>query len=209
MAAKKDPPAGEAAASEDAPKKGKLKLILIALAALTLLAAGGGAAAYFLLGLGKPPVEASAENEGGRAAEPNQAGTAKSPPPADAKAAAAKEKPAEKPADKKGDPNAASAGAGFVAVPALVVNLRDGGKPRFLRLSVSLELADGTQEALVKSKMPKITDVLQMFLRTKEPDAFSSVSSLMSVRSEMLMRVNQVDEAIKIKSVLLQELMIQ
>ena len=100
-------------------------------------------------------------------------------------------------------------GAGFVPVPSLVVNLRDGNKLRYLRLSVSLELSDAAAEGAVKGKMPKITDAFQMFLRTQTPDSFASVGALTTVRSEMLMRVNQIDDGIKIKSVLFQELMIQ
>ncbi len=209
MAGKKTEPAADTPATDEAPKKGKLKLIMIGLLALLLLAGGGGAAAYFLLGIGKPPPAEAADGAAAPEDAKNAAGGQK---PADKPPAKATEKPAEKqPAKgeaKKGE-DAPGAGGGFVPVPPLVVNLRDGNKIRYLRLGVSLELSDGTAEGAVKGKMPKITDTLQMFLRTQTPDSFASVGALSTVRSEMLMRVNQIDDGIKIKSVLFQELMIQ
>ena len=213
MAEKKKEPAAEAPAAEEAPKKGKLKLIIVSLSALLLLAGGGGSAAYFLLGIGKPPPVETADGDGapedGKGAAVDPKGGQK---PADKPSAKAAEKPPEKQPEKGGAKKgeAAPVGTGgFVPVPSLVVNLRDGSKLRYLRLSLSLELSDGTAEAAVKGKMPKITDTLQMFLRTQTPDSFASVGGLSTVRSEMLMRVNQIDDGIKIRSVLFQELMIQ
>lgn len=213
MAGKKTEPAADTPAADEAPKKGKLKLIIIGLLALLLLAGGGGAAAYFLLGIGKPPPPEAADRDVAPDDAKNAASDAKGgQKPADKPPAKAAEKPAEKQPDKGGAKKSEAApggGGGFVPVPSLVVNLRDGNKLRYLRLSVSLELSDGTTEGAVKGKMPKITDALQMFLRTQTPDSFASVGALSTVRSEMLMRVNQIDDGIKIKSVLFQELMIQ
>lgn len=207
MAEKKTEPPAEASAAEEAPKKSKLKLIVFALLGLLVLAGGGGAAAYFFLGIGKPPPPEIADGDAAADDSKNSAPDAKgAQKPSEKPPAKAAEKPAEKPADKQADKGG---GAGFVPVPSLVVNLRDGNKLRYLRLSVSLELSDANAEGAVKGKMPKITDVFQMFLRTQTPESFASVGALTTVRSEMLMRVNQIDDGIKIKSVLFQELMIQ
>lgn len=217
MAEKKTEPPAEASAAEEAPKKSKLKLIVFALLGLLVLAGGGGAAAYFFLGIGKPPppeiADGDADADDSKNSAPDARGAQK---PSEKPPAKAAEKPAEKPADKQADKGGGKkgeavvgGGAGFVPVPSLVVNLRDGNKLRYLRLSVSLELSDANAEGAVKGKMPKITDVFQMFLRTQTPESFASVGALTTVRSEMLMRVNQIDDGIKIKSVLFQELMIQ
>jgi len=214
MAEKKTAPPAEASAAEEAPKKSKLKLIVFALLGVLVLAGGGGAAASFLLGIGKPPPPADvAEGDAGtddpKSSAPDAKGAQK---PSDKPPAKGAEKPADKQADKGGGKKGEAVvggGAVFVPVPSLVVNLRDGNKLRYLRLSVSLELSDAAAEGTVKGKMPKITDTLQMFLRTQTSEAFASVGALTTVRSEMLMRVNQIDDGIKIKSVLFQELMIQ
>lgn len=216
MAEKKTEPPAEASAAEEAPKKSKLKLIVFALLGLLVLAGGGGAAAYFFLGIGKPPPPEIADGDAAADDSKNSAPDAKgAQKPSEKPPAKAAEKPAEKPADKQTDKGGkkgetiVGGSAGFVPVPSLVVNLRDGNKLRYLRLSVSLELSDANAEGAVKGKMPKITDVFQMFLRTQTPESFASVGALTTVRSEMLMRVNQIDDGIKIKSVLFQELMIQ
>lgn len=213
MAEKKTEPPAEASAAEATPKKSKLKLIVFALLGLLVLAGGGGAAAYFFLGIGKPPppeiADGDAEADDSKNSAPDAKGAQK---PSEKPPAKAAEKPADKQADKGGGKKGEAVvvgGAGFVPVPSLVVNLRDGNKLRYLRLSVSLELSDAAAEGAVKGKMPKITDALQMFLRTQTPESFASVGALTTVRSEMLMRVNQIDDGIKIKSVLFQELMIQ
>lgn len=213
MAEKKTEPPAEASAAEATPKKSKLKLIVFALLGLLVLAGGGGAAAYFFLGIGKPPPPEIADGDADADDSKNSAPDAKgAQKPSEKPPAKAAEKPADKQADKGGGKKGEAVvggGAGFVPVPSLVVNLRDGNKLRYLRLSVSLELSDATAEGAVKGKMPKITDVFQMFLRTQTPESFASVGALTTVRSEMLMRVNQIDDGIKIKSVLFQELMIQ
>jgi len=213
MAEKKTEPPAEASPAEEAPKKSKLKLIVFALLGFLVLAGGGGAAAYFFLGIGKPPPPEVAEGDDSAENPKNPAPDAKGVEKlSDKSPAKGAEKPAEKQADKGGGKKGEAVvggGAGFVPVPSLVVNLRDGNKLRYLRLSVSLELSDAAAEGVVKGKMPKITDALQMFLRTQTPDSFASVGALTTVRSEMLMRVNQIDDGIKIKSVLFQELMIQ
>lgn len=216
MAEKKTEPPAEASAAEATPKKSKLKLIVFALLGLLVLAGGGGAAAYFFLGIGKPPPPEIADGDAAADDSKNSAPDAKgAQKPSEKPPAKAAEKPAEKPADKQTDKGGkkgetiVGGSAGFVPVPSLVVNLRDGNKLRYLRLSVSLELSDANAEGAVKGKMPKITDVFQMFLRTQTPESFASVGALTTVRSEMLMRVNQIDDGIKIKSVLFQELMIQ
>ena len=217
MAEKKSEPPAEASAAEEAPKKSKLKLIVFALLGVLLLAGGGGAAAYFFLGIGKPPPPEVADGDAAADDPKTPAADAKgAQKPSEKPPAKGAEKPAEKPADKQADKGGGKkgeavvgGGAGFVPVPPLVVNLRDGNKLRYLRLSVSLELSDAAAEGAVKGKMPKITDAFQMFLRTQTPDSFASVGALATVRSEMLMRVNQIDDGIKIKSVLFQELMIQ
>jgi flagellar protein FliL len=216
MAEKKTEPPAEASAAEATPKKSKLKLIVFALLGLLVLAGGGGAAAYFFLGIGKPPPPEIADGDAAADDSKNSAPDARgAQKPSEKPPAKAAEKPAEKPADKQTDKGGkkgetiVGGSAGFVPVPSLVVNLRDGNKLRYLRLSVSLELSDANAEGAVKGKMPKITDVFQMFLRTQTPESFASVGALTTVRSEMLMRVNQIDDGIKIKSVLFQELMIQ
>ncbi len=216
MAKKKTEPPADASAAEEAPKKSKLKLIVFALLGLLVLAGGGGAAAYFFLGTGKPPPPEVADGEDAVDDLKNPAPDAKgAQKPSDKPPAKGAEKPAEKPGDKQADKGggkkgeAVVGGGGFVPVPSLVVNLRDGNKLRYLRLSVSIELSDAAAEGAVKGKMPRITDAFQMFLRTQTPESFASVGALTTVRSEMLMRVNQIDDGIKIKSVLFQELMIQ
>jgi len=215
MAEKKTEPPAETSAGEEAPKKSKLKLIVFALLGLLVLAGGGGAAAYFFFGIGKPPPPEVAEGDAAADDPKNPAPDAKgAQKPSDKPPAKGSDKPAEKPVAKQDDKGGGKkgevgGGAGFVPVPSLVVNLRDGNKLRYLRLSVSLELSDAAAEGLVKGKMPKITDALQMFLRTQTPESFASVGALTTVRSEMLMRVNQIDDGIKIKAVLFQELMIQ
>lgn len=168
--------------------------------------AGAGGAAYFLL-LRNKPAPATEEQEagtGGKAGAADEAGGA-----ARDGDKAQPDKPKEDAAKKPSASNALPTGPIFVSIPTVVVNIKDSAKPRYLRLTLAIEVADSQGEGAAKSQIPKIVDAVQLFLRTQQTDAFVSVSSLIAVRSEILHRINGLDKAIRARAVLIQELMIQ
>jgi flagellar FliL protein len=176
---------GEAAGAP--PKKGKGKLLLLGGAGLVLLLGGGGAAAYFM-GLfgGAAPAEA----HGGHDAAPA--------------------------ADAHGDPGAehgqgpAIAAVAFVDMPDLIVNLRsESARLRYLKLRLSLEVADAPAAEAVKQLMPRVMDSFQLYLRALTLDEVQGAAGMQRLTEELTARVNLAVQPTTVSTVLLKEMLVQ
>lgn len=173
-------------------KKKKLIIILVPL----LLLIGGGAGLYFsgmldkLLGKEHPAAEASKEGEHG------------------AKEGAAKEGEA-----KEGEHGAKegehAAGPAFLKVPDLIVNLNSDGQPRYLRLSIQLELKDDADLKLVEKVLPRVIDQFQTYLRELRIQDMRGSKGIYRLQMELLSRVNAAAAPVEVKDVLFQEILIQ
>jgi flagellar FliL protein len=177
---------GAAAASGEtaaAPaKKGKSKLLLLGGAGLLLLLGGGGAAAYLTGLLGD---EAAA--------------------PADARHEAA-------PADGHGPAGEGQPGAAvaFVDMPDLIVNLQsDAPRLRYLKLRLSLEVADPPTAELVKQLMPRVMDSFQLYLRALSLSDVQGAVGMQRLKEELTARVNLAVEPASVNAVLLKEMLVQ
>ncbi len=182
---------GEGGEGGEGKKSGKLKLILFILAPIVLIG-GGGAAAYFtgaldsMLGIEK----AADGEEGADAADGGDQA-------------------------KKGDGHGGEGGApageeAFVAIPPMLVNLNtEDGTPRFLRLAVQLELANGNDREAVMAVLPRVIDQFQTYLRELRVRDLRGSAGIYRLQVELLWRVNQAVEPIEIKDVLFQEILIQ
>lgn len=172
------------------------KKLLIIVGAVLLLLAGAGAGLYFtgMLDslLGK---QESHQTEG-------EAGDA-----AHTKKASKKKKSSGHGGGEGGE---AVDGAAFLEIPPMIVNLNtEDGTPRYLRLSVQLELEDQEDLHAVEAIMPRVVDQFQTYLRELRVQDLRGSSGIYRLQMELLWRVNQAAAPVEVKDVLFQEFLIQ
>lgn len=175
----------DAAAEYEEAQGGKKKLILLVVLPLLVLA-GAGAGLYFSGFLDKWIKPAPVEGE--HAAVPAEGEHA----------------PAE------GEHGVPTAGAQFLKIPDMTVNLNsEDGTPRYLRLSVQLELKNGIDLQAVEKVMPRVVDQFQTYLRELRVRDLRGSAGIYRLQAELLARVNQAAYPVEVQDVLFQEILIQ
>ena len=166
---------------------GSKKLVLI-IAGVVILLLGGGAAAYFtgmLDGvLGGSKTEESKDGEDGD------------------------EYASE---DGHGDEKGKGLKKGkFLEIPTILVNLStEDGTPRYLRLTVQLEVESAEDLSAVEAVVPRVVDQFQTYLRELRVKDLRGSAGIYRLQTELLWRVNQAASPVKVKDVLFQEILIQ
>lgn len=102
------------------------------------------------------------------------------------------------------------AGAYFLEIPNMVVNLSgEDGQPRYLRLSVQLELSSTSDQQAVEAVMPRVVDQFQTYLRELRIRDLRGSQGIYRLQMELLSRVNAAAYPVEVKDVLFQEILIQ
>lgn len=100
--------------------------------------------------------------------------------------------------------------AAFLKIPDMIVNLSsDDGQPRYLRLSVQLELKNEADKAAVEQVMPRVIDQFQTYLRELRVKDLRGSAGIYRLQMELLSRVNAAAYPIEVQDVLFQEILIQ
>ncbi len=98
----------------------------------------------------------------------------------------------------------------FFPLEELIVNLNTGGRnSTFLKIRVSLELADGGDISRIESVMPRIMDNFQVYLRELRIEDLKGSAGMYRLREELLTRVNAAAAPAKIQDVLFKEILVQ
>lgn len=101
-------------------------------------------------------------------------------------------------------------GPAFLALDPLIVNLATSdGNPRFLRLSLQLELASEADKVAIEAVLPRVVDQFQTYLRELRVRDLRGSAGIYRLQKELLSRVNQASAPIEVKDVLFQEILIQ
>ena len=98
----------------------------------------------------------------------------------------------------------------FLEIPTMLVNLSSNdGTPRYLRLTVQLELHSSSDTAAVEAIIPRVVDQFQTYLRELRVKDLRGSAGIYRLQTELLWRVNQASAPVKVKDVLFQEILIQ
>lgn len=188
-------PAADGAPAEggEAPKKSKKKLIIMAAAGVLGLLVAVGAGLYFtgMLGGKEEKIECAEDDqkckeEQAKAAEHGEAGA------------------------EEGAAEAEHSEGAFLPIPTMVVNLAsDDGTPRYLRLTVQLELKSEEDLKAVELVIPRVIDQFQTYLRELRVKDLRGSAGIYRLQMELLWRVNQAAAPVEVKDVLFQEILIQ
>lgn len=112
--------------------------------------------------------------------------------------------------DKHGEEGGEAITAAFVKIPDMIVNLSsDDGQPRYLRLSVQLELENEADVAVVEQVMPRVIDQFQTYLRELRVRDLRGSAGIYRLQMELLSRVNAAAYPVEVQDVLFQEILIQ
>jgi len=171
---------------------GKKKIIIIVVVLLLVLA-GAGAGLYFSGFLDKFLAKGEATEAGHEAA-------------------AEGEHPVEDVCvkDAHGKEVCGPPGAQFLKIPDMIVNLNsEDGTPRYLRLSVQLELKSAEDVAAVEKVLPRVVDQFQTYLRELRVRDLRGSAGIYRLQMELLARVNQAAYPVEVQDVLFQEILIQ
>ena len=92
----------------------------------------------------------------------------------------------------------------FVPLDALIINLRDESRQRFLRFAAQVEVAPEylTEVEAIK---PRIVDVLNSYLRAVEVSDLEDPTALIGLRAQMLRRVQVVAGPGQVRNLLIME----
>ncbi len=98
----------------------------------------------------------------------------------------------------------------FFPLEELIVNLNTGGrKSTFLKIRISLELADAGDISRIETVMPRIMDNFQVYLRELRIEDLKGSAGMYRLREELLSRVNAAVAPTKIHDVLFREMLVQ
>lgn len=112
--------------------------------------------------------------------------------------------PAEDHAEGETDPAAPLPDIAFVPVPPLVTSIGPGEDGRHLRFSSQLEVA-GAHAEEVTLLLPRISDVMNSYLRAIDPKEFDDPAALMRMRAQMLRRLQIVTGEGRVRDLLVTE----
>lgn len=98
----------------------------------------------------------------------------------------------------------------FFSLGDLLVNLSGEGKhPNFLKVKISLELADEKDLPLMEAIKPRIVDNFQVYLRELRIEDLRGSAGMYRLREELLMRVTEAAQPVRVRDVLFQEMLVQ
>lgn len=95
-------------------------------------------------------------------------------------------------------------------LPEIMVNLSAGkDRPQYLRLQITLELADQAALETLKPVMPRVIDTFQVHLRELRAADLEGSAGIFRLREELTRRVNHAIAPAKIRAVLFREVVVQ
>lgn len=114
-----------------------------------------------------------------------------------------------KPADKQ-QQVVAPPPAIYFELPEMTVNLSaTSERPQYLRVKVTLEMADGKTQDAVKTALPRVVDAFQVHLRELRAVDLEGSAGLYRLREELTRRINIAIAPAKIRAVLFKEVVVQ
>lgn len=101
-------------------------------------------------------------------------------------------------------------GVVFYEMPEMLVSLNTGsGDSNYLKLRVTLELANGKGAERLEKVMPRIVDKFQVYLRELRLEDLEGSAGLTRLKEELLVRVNAAADPVRVKDVLFKEMLVQ
>jgi flagellar FliL protein len=99
----------------------------------------------------------------------------------------------------------------FVDLPEILVNLSNSGGDRtqYLKVKVTLELADQALMQQIQPIMPRVTDTFQTYLRELRPSDLDGSAGLYRLKEELTRRVNATIAPNRVNALLFKEIVIQ
>ena len=98
----------------------------------------------------------------------------------------------------------------FFPLEEVIVNLNTGGRQStFLKIKISLELADAVDISKIETVMPRIMDNFQVYLRELRIEDLKGAAGMYRLREELLTRVNIAVAPAKVNDVLFKEMLVQ
>lgn len=98
----------------------------------------------------------------------------------------------------------------FFDLPEMLVNINAGPhRTGFLKIAVTLEVADSTTVPQIQKAMPRIIDNFQTYLRELRIEDLKGSAGLYRLREELLLRVNAAVAPARITDVLFKEMLVQ
>ncbi|WP_028879204.1 flagellar basal body-associated FliL family protein [Terasakiella pusilla] len=98
----------------------------------------------------------------------------------------------------------------FTDLPEILVNLNTTGrKSSFLKIRVSLELANSLDVPQVEAVQDRVVDAFQVYLRELRVEDLKGSAGMYRLREELLARVNDAVAPVKVNDVLFKEMLVQ
>jgi len=98
----------------------------------------------------------------------------------------------------------------FYDLPEMLVNLNTAGRKRnFLKMRVSLELANEADITTIEMVLPRIVDNFQVYLRELRMEDLQGAAGMYRLREELLNRVNSAVRPARVNEVLFKEMIVQ
>ena len=98
----------------------------------------------------------------------------------------------------------------FYDLPEMLVNINTAGRAKnFLKIKVSLELANEQDINRVDTVLPRIVDNFQVYLRELRLEDLQGAAGMYRLREELLNRVNSAVRPAQVKDVLFKEMVVQ
>ena len=98
----------------------------------------------------------------------------------------------------------------FTDIPPMIVNLNSSTKqPRFLKISLKVELDNAEEQKKLEAVLPRVVDQFQMYLRELRIEDLRGTSGIYRMKIELLSRIRAAAPNIKIRDVLFQEILVQ
>jgi flagellar FliL protein len=99
----------------------------------------------------------------------------------------------------------------FIDLPEILVNLSNVGADRtqYLKVKMTLELADPALMQQLQPMMPRVTDTFQTYLRELRPTDLDGSAGLYRLKEELTRRVNALISPSRVNAVLFKEIVVQ
>lgn len=99
----------------------------------------------------------------------------------------------------------------FIEVPEILVNMagNPGDRVQYLKVKVVLEAKDAAQVALIAPSMPRITDIMQTYMRELRANDLNGSIGMFRLKEELTRRVNLAIAPSQVNAVLFKEIFIQ